>query len=95
MKRSDLIHNLSKEFQPLTKKETQAFIESVFDEIGNALAEGKTVKFNTYLHLSTKSLKFLKRRNPKTGEDIYLTDRKVVSFKPGLRMKQALNKFNQ
>ena len=91
MNRSDLIENISEELHPLTPAEAKTLLESIFNELGNALADGKKVRLNNFLHLDTKTLNFRRRHNPKTGEEVYLTDRKVVTFKPGMAMKRALD----
>ncbi len=93
MKRSDLIQNLSTKFSPIPKKVVGKMVTTVFDEIGNSMAEGKSIQLRNYLHLSTKLDKPTKRRNPRTGETFILSDRNQIVFKPGLEMKEAVRKY--
>lgn len=93
MKRSDLIQNLSTKFTPVPEKVIGKMVATVFDEIGNSLAEGKSVQLRNYMLLSTKENMPTKRRNPKTGETFILSSRNHVVFKPGRAMKESVKMY--
>ncbi len=95
MKRSDLIQNLSIKFDSIPKNVVVEMVETVFDEIGNALSDGKSIQLRNYLHLSTKVDKPTRRRNPRTGETFILADRNRIVFKPGLEMNEAVRKYKE
>ncbi len=93
MNRSELIDIVAEKFHPFTPDETKVLVETIFDEIATALAEGKKVRFNNYIHMSTKTLKPGFRRNPRTGEKVFVIGRKLVTFKPGHDMQEAVNQL--
>ncbi len=93
MTRSELIQNLSTKFNSVPKKVVKEMVETVFEEIGNALADGKPVQLRNHLHLSVNKNKSVERRNPRTGETFILENRNRVIFKPGLAMKEAVKMY--
>ena len=93
MNRSDLIQNLSTKFDSIPNKVVGKMVATVFDEIGNSLAEGKSIQLRNYLHLATKMDKPTRRRNPRTGETFILSGRNQIVFKPGLEMKESVRKY--
>ena len=60
--------------------ESSELIDSFFEEISNALAEGDSVKLSSFGTFSVRQKKARMGRNPKTKEEIPITSRKVVSF---------------
>jgi len=76
----------------LPKKEAVEIIETLFNSIKNILSEGESIKvagFGTFL-VRKKSAR--KGRNPKTGSELQISQRKVVTFKPSLRFKAMVEK---
>lgn len=76
----------------LPKKEAEEIIEILFGSMKNILAEGESIKvsgFGTFL-IRKKSAR--KGRNPKTGLELQISQRKVITFKPSLQFKAAVEK---
>lgn len=76
----------------LPKKEAAEIIETLFNSMKNVLSEGESIKiagFGTFL-VRKKSAR--KGRNPKTGLEIQISQRKVVTFKPSLQFKSLIEK---
>lgn len=90
MTKNDLIDILY-EKAGLSKKECVPIIEGVIDIIKEELGKGNTVKISGFGKWTVKSKKERKGRNPKTGESMAIKARKVVTFKPSLILKDALN----
>ncbi|MBI4683684.1 MAG: integration host factor subunit alpha [Nitrospirae bacterium] len=76
----------------LSKKEAQDIIEIIFDTLKQTLKEGESVKvsgFGTF-HVRKKSAR--RGRNPKTGQDLEITPRKVISFRASNKLKLLIEK---
>jgi integration host factor subunit alpha len=76
----------------LSKKEAAGIVELLFDSMKNILSEGESIKitgFGTFL-VRRKSAR--RGRNPKTGEEIQIEQRRVVTFKPSLQFKSLVEK---
>lgn len=76
----------------LPKKEAVEIIETLFDSMKNILSEGESIKitgFGTFL-VRKKGSRI--GRNPKTGTEIEITPRKVITFKPSLQFKALVEK---
>lgn len=71
----------------LNKRESKALVELFFAEIADLLAEGTTVKLSGFGTFSTRSKHERPGRNPKTGEDIAITARTIVTFKSGSKLR--------
>lgn len=76
-------------FEHLTikKKDAKNIVKSFFKEVGNALEYGEKVKLLGFGNFSLRFKKARPGRNPKTGESILITSRRVVVFKPGKQLK--------
>jgi integration host factor subunit alpha len=71
----------------LNKRESKELIEMFFAEVGNALEQGDSVKLSGFGNFSLREKNPRPGRNPKTGEEIPISARRVVTFKPGLHLK--------
>jgi len=73
----------------LNKREAKDMVEAFFDEITNALERGEVVKLTGFgnFHLRDKASR--PGRNPKTGEPVTIAPRRVVTFRPSLKLKST------
>ena len=78
-----------------TRKEAENAVEVVFDEIKAVLSEGENVRISGFASFNLRIKKARNARNPKTGEPIVIKARKVLTFKPSLVLKNALNQDRQ
>jgi len=76
----------------LSKKEATDIVETVLDTIKATLKEGETVKIAGFGNFVIRQKGARKGRNPKTGENIEITPRKVVTFKPSMIFKDFVDK---
>ena len=77
----------------LNKREAKDFVEAFFEEIRLALAEGKQVKLSGFGNFNLRNKKQRPGRNPKTGEEIPITARRVVTFHPGQKLKARVEAY--
>ena len=75
-----------------SKKEAADIVELVFDTIKETLEKGEKIKVSGFGNFVVRQKRPRIGRNPQTGEEIEMTQRKVLTFKPSQILKQALNK---
>jgi len=71
----------------LNKREAKDLVEMFFEEIRAALHTGKQVKLSGFGNFNLRDKKQRPGRNPKTGEEIPISARRVVTFHPGQKLK--------
>ncbi len=74
-----------------SRSESAALVESVLDEICDALVRGETVKLSSFGSFVVRSKGERIGRNPKTGVEVPITPRRVMVFKPSNTLKAAIN----
>jgi integration host factor subunit beta len=90
MNKSDLIDTLSRE-TGLTFKNAEESVNTVFDDITNALAKGDRVEIRGFGSFKIKKYKGYNGRNPKTGEVLKIKAKKLPSFKCGKDLKERVD----
>lgn len=91
MIKSELIAELAKKSN-LNKKDAKIVVETIFDEIKNALINGGRVELRNFGVLYLHQRKARMGRNPKTGAQVIVQEKKVPLFKAGKSVLNALNK---
>ena len=71
----------------LNKREAKDMVETFFDEIRNALERGEAVKLSGFGNFQLRDKPQRPGRNPKTGEEIPITARRVVTFHASQNLK--------
>jgi len=71
----------------LNKREAKEFVEIFFNEISSLLVSGLDVKISGFGNFILRDKKERPGRNPKTGEDVKITPRRVVTFRAGQKLK--------
>lgn len=74
-----------------TKKDAKVAVETVFDAIQTALANGEKVQMVGFGNFEVRQRAARKGRNPQTGEEIEIAATKVPAFKAGKALKEAVN----
>lgn len=77
----------------LHKKEAKEFVDSVFETIRNILEKGDELKISCFGNFSLRVKKQRPGRNPKTGAEIPISPRRVVTFKPGKKLKDRVKQL--
>lgn len=78
----------------LNKREAKEMVDGFFDEIRNALERGDTVKLSGFGNFQLRDKPQRPGRNPKTGEEIPITARRVVTFHASQKLKTAVEHLN-
>ena len=71
----------------LNKREAKDMVETFFDEIRNSLERGESVKLSGFGNFQLRDKPQRPGRNPKTGEEIPITARRVVTFHASQKLK--------
>ncbi len=74
----------------LNKREAKDMVETFFDEIRNALVRGEAVKLSGFGNFQLRDKPQRPGRNPKTGEEIPITARRVVTFHASQKLKDLV-----
>jgi integration host factor subunit alpha len=75
----------------LNKREAKDMVDAFFDEIRAALERGESVKLSGFGNFQLRDKPQRPGRNPKTGEEIAITARRVVTFHPSQKLKAAVS----
>jgi integration host factor subunit alpha len=78
----------------LNKREAKDMVEAFFDEIRCALEKGEEVKLSGFGNFQLRDKPQRPGRNPKTGEEIPITARRVVTFHASQKLKTAVEQLN-
>jgi integration host factor subunit alpha len=76
----------------LPKKEATAVVETLFDTMKQILSEGESIKITGFGTFLVRKKDSRRGRNPKTGDELEIEQRKVVTFKPSLQFKALVEK---
>ncbi len=77
----------------LNKREAKEIVELFFEEIRSALEHNENVKLSGFGNFDLRDKKQRPGRNPKTGEEIPISARRVVTFKPGQKLKAQVEHY--
>lgn len=76
----------------LNKREAKELVETFFEEIRLSLEQGEPVKLSGFGNFNLRDKDERPGRNPKTGEEIPITARRVVTFRSGHKLKSRVEK---
>ena len=77
----------------LNKREAKELVEMFFEEVRVALETGEHVKLSGFGNFMLRDKKQRPGRNPKTGKPIPVSARRVVTFRPGQKLKQRVESY--
>lgn len=77
----------------LNKREAKDIVEFFFEEIKSSLEQGKQVKISGFGKFELRDKSSRPGRNPKTGEEIPITARRVVTFRSGQKLKARVETY--
>jgi integration host factor subunit alpha len=77
----------------LNKREARELVEHFFRDLRATLASGEQVKLSGFGNFDLRDKNQRPGRNPKTGEDIPITARRVVTFRPGQKLKARVEAY--
>lgn len=74
----------------LSRNESSQLVESVLAHLSDALAAGETVKISSFGTFSIRDKTARVGRNPKTGDEVPISPRRVLTFRPSHLMKDRV-----
>mgnify|MGYP002635526126 CR=1 FL=1 len=77
----------------LNKREAKEFIETFFEELRLSLQSGEGIKLSGFGNFEIRNKRERPGRNPKTGEEIPILARRVVTFKSGQKLKTRVEAY--
>lgn len=92
MIKSELVQRLAAANPHLYQRDIELIVNTVFDEIIAALANGDRVELRGFGTFSTKVRPARTGRNPRTGETVDVAEKSVPFFKMGKELRERLNK---
>ncbi|XOZ33813.1 integration host factor subunit alpha [Halomonadaceae bacterium KBTZ08] len=90
--KADMAERLYEELG-LNKREAKEMVEAFFGEISEALGQNEQVKLSGFGNFDLRDKRQRPGRNPKTGEEIPISARRVVTFRPGQKLKQKVEAY--
>ena len=91
MIRSELIQKIADENPHLFQRDVERIVNTIFEEITDALANGNRVELRGFGAFSVKTRDARVGRNPRTGEAVSVDQKKVPFFKTGKLLRDRLN----
>lgn len=90
--KADIARHLDQEIG-LTNREAKEIVELFFQYICDALISGHQVKISGFGNFTLHDKKERPGRNPRTGEEVPVTERRVVTFRTGQKLKARVESF--
>jgi integration host factor subunit alpha len=88
--KADMVDHLTIRLR-MTRQDARALVDAFFAQISDDLAQGKEVKLSGFGNFELKDKKVRPGRNPKTGEEIPVDARRVVTFKAGQKLRSMIS----
>jgi integration host factor subunit alpha len=77
----------------LNKREAKEFVDAYFEAIREALERGENVKLSGFGNFQLREKNQRPGRNPKTGKEIPISARRVVTFRPGQKLRARVEAY--
>jgi integration host factor subunit beta len=90
MTKAELIDEVSK-VTSISKKDTETIVNTIFDNITDALARGDKVELRGFGSFRIRHRNSRRGRNPKTGSSVDVPQKRVPFFKVGKRLRETVN----
>jgi len=91
MTKSELIQRLAERNPHLLHRDIERIVQTVFDEIADALSEGNRIELRGFGAFSVKNRTARTGRNPRTGSAVSVDAKRVPYFKTGKELRERLN----
>ena len=91
MTKSELIQQLAERNPHLYMRDVEKIVDTIFEEITKALANGDRVELRGFGAFSVKERKSRMGRNPRTGESVFVESKRLPFFKTGKALREHLN----
>jgi len=91
MTKSELVDKLAEKNGALTRKESEAVVNLIFDSMGDALRSGEKVEIRGFGSFTVRERDAREARNPKSGEVVDIPAKKVPFFKTGKELRERVD----
>lgn len=91
--KADLSEHLN-EVVGLNKREAKELVELLFDELRGSLIEGEPVRLSGFGNFELRDKNERPGRNPKTGEEVPVSARRVVTFRAGQKLRSQVERYH-
>lgn len=91
MTRSELIARLAERFPDQTPLDTKLSVLAILDALSGALARGDRVEIRGFGTFRSLSRPARTGRNPKTGEEVEIPEKRILLFKPAQALREGVN----
>lgn len=91
MTKSDIAQLLCERIGAYSKKEATEILDLTLEIVKGALERGETVKISGFGNFSLRAKQPRPGRNPRTGQEMTISARRVLVFRPSLMLRNALN----
>jgi len=92
--KADIAQDLADTFG-FNKRESKELVEQFYDEISEVLVSGEQIKLSGFGNFELRDKAPRPGRNPRTGEDVPISARRVVTFKPGQKLRAQIDNHGQ
>ncbi len=89
--RADLVEALARRAN-IQRTEASRLLTVMLDHVQDALVAGDTVKLSRFGNFTVRAKRQRVGRNPKTGEEVPITPRRVVTFRPSQMLREFVEK---
>ena len=94
MTKAELV-SIVTEKSSFSRQESVQIVDQVFQILKETLERGEKVKISGFGNFITREKRARKGRNPKTGEELMISGRRVLTFKPSAMLRKVVNQGNQ
>ncbi len=91
MTKADIVDLVFEKMQDVNKKQVTDWVEEVFAVIKDTLTTGEDIKISGFGNFKLRSKNSRMGRNPRTGEPVEITARKVLTFRPSDILREIIN----
>ncbi len=88
--KADLAQKLSNTYG-FNKRESKDMVEQFYNEISSVLVKGEQIKLSGFGNFELRDKDARPGRNPRTGEEVPISARRVVTFRPGQKLRAQID----
>lgn len=92
MTKSELIEMVAGKVSNFSRKDIEVIVDTVFESMSASLQKGDKVEIRGFGSFKVKARDGRQGRNPKSGENIFISSKKVPFFKAGKEIRERINK---
>ncbi|MGB7343007.1 MAG: HU family DNA-binding protein [Pirellulaceae bacterium] len=93
MTKKDIVRTISEEVG-LTQQQTKEIVQKTFDAIVESLVRERRIELRNFGVFEVKERAARKARNPRTGDEVIVPEKHVVTFKPGKHMEAKVRELS-